>query len=225
MSENKKYYWLRLKDDFFGQKEIKKLRSIAGGDTYTIIYLKLQLLSLCREGRLVYDGIEETFISEMALEIDEPVDNVGITIAFLEKHGLLESSENEDEFLLPEAISNMGKITSEGVRKRAYRERIGARDTVPLLSQNRPPEKEKEKEKEKEFIIPSLEEVKALVKENGYTFNPEHFYKYYDSNDWRYKDGKKMKNLKQAMVTWQFKNKPPTNNPSKDYMNYGDKIK
>ena len=30
----KKYYWLRLKDDWFNSKVIKKLRKIAGGDTW-----------------------------------------------------------------------------------------------------------------------------------------------------------------------------------------------
>ena len=35
MAKIKKYYWLKLKEDFFRQKEIKKLRKIAGGDTYT----------------------------------------------------------------------------------------------------------------------------------------------------------------------------------------------
>ena len=37
----RRFYWLKLREDFFRQKEIKKLRQIAGGDTYTIIYLKL----------------------------------------------------------------------------------------------------------------------------------------------------------------------------------------
>ena len=41
MSEGKRYYWLKLKDDFFTSKRIKKLRAMAGGDTYLIIYLKL----------------------------------------------------------------------------------------------------------------------------------------------------------------------------------------
>ena len=48
----KRYFWLKLKEDFFRQKEIKKLRKIAGGDTFTIIYLKLQLLSLQDNGKL-----------------------------------------------------------------------------------------------------------------------------------------------------------------------------
>lgn len=81
----KKYVWLKLKEDFFQQRTIKKLRKIAGGDTYTIIYLKLQLLSLTDEGKLFYEGIEDTFAEEMALAIDEEVENVKITLMFLEK--------------------------------------------------------------------------------------------------------------------------------------------
>ena len=42
----KRYYWLKLPDDFFRQKPIKKLRKIAGGDTYTIIYLKMLLIAM-----------------------------------------------------------------------------------------------------------------------------------------------------------------------------------
>ena len=37
MAEAKRYYWLRFRDDFFDSKRIKKLRRMAGGDTYVII--------------------------------------------------------------------------------------------------------------------------------------------------------------------------------------------
>ena len=47
----KKYYWLKLGDEFFGDKTIKKLRKIAGGDTYTIIYLKMLLLAVKQKKR------------------------------------------------------------------------------------------------------------------------------------------------------------------------------
>ena len=86
----KKYFWLKLKDDFFQQRAIKKLRKLAGGDTFTIIYLKLQLLSLKDEGRLYYEGVEDQFFKEMALAIDEDESNVQFTIIFLEKNNLLE---------------------------------------------------------------------------------------------------------------------------------------
>ena len=56
MAENR-YYWLKLQEDFFDSKRIKKLRRIAGGDTYTIIYLKMQLKALKTNGVLEYTGI------------------------------------------------------------------------------------------------------------------------------------------------------------------------
>ena len=58
MATNKRYYWIKLKEEFFTDKRIKRLRRISGGDTYTIIYLKLLLLSLKDEGKLYLDGVE-----------------------------------------------------------------------------------------------------------------------------------------------------------------------
>lgn len=57
----KRYYWLKLPDGFFRQKAIKKLRKIAGGDTYTIIYLKMLLVAMKQDGRLYFEGVEATF--------------------------------------------------------------------------------------------------------------------------------------------------------------------
>ena len=67
----KRYYWLKLKADWFSDKRIKKLRSIAGGDTHTIIYLKMMLLSLKDEGKLYFEGVEDNFASEIALALDD----------------------------------------------------------------------------------------------------------------------------------------------------------
>ena len=50
----RKYYWLKLSDDFFKDKTIKKLRKIAGGDTYTIIYLKMLLKAIRQENKLFF---------------------------------------------------------------------------------------------------------------------------------------------------------------------------
>lgn len=115
----KRYYWLKLKEDFFRQKAIKKLRRIAGGDTFTIIYLKMQLLSLKENGKLFYEGVEENFCEELALEIDEDVDNVTLTVGFLIKHGLLTEVEH-DEYLLPETVSSIGSETAGAERQRKY---------------------------------------------------------------------------------------------------------
>lgn len=160
----KKYVWLKLKEDFFQQRTIKKLRKIAGGDTYTIIYLKLQLLSLTDEGKLFYEGIEDTFAEEMALAIDEEVENVKITLMFLEKNGLLERVD-ADEYTLLEVINSIGSESAAAERMRKMREakklnniedKTEKSNIVTLLLQsvtNSYTEKEEEKEIDKDIYI------------------------------------------------------------------------
>lgn len=117
---NKRYYWLKLKEDFFRQKEIKKLRKIAGGDTFTIIYLKMLLKSLKDNGRLYYDGIEENFVSELALDIDEDDDNVKMTVGYLLSNGIL-IQNNQDEFEILTAQEMTGSECDSAHRVRRMR--------------------------------------------------------------------------------------------------------
>lgn len=118
----KKYYWLKLKNDFFNQPRIKKLRRLAGGDTYTIIYLKMQLLSLENEGVLIFEGIEDDFVEELALTIDEDTENVRFTVLYLMNQGLLEEVR-KDEYALPEAIKSIGSESASAGRMRKLREK------------------------------------------------------------------------------------------------------
>ena len=147
----KKYVWLKLKDDFFQQRPIKKLRKIAGGDTYTIIYLKLQLLSLKDEGKLFYEGVEDDFMEEMALAIDEDVENVKVTIMFLEKNGLLETI-SEDEYVLPQVVDCIGSETAAAERMRKMRN---------IKSQ----EKIEVKDKKRNIVTPMLQTVTSELQE------------------------------------------------------------
>ena len=121
MAENR-YYWLKLQEDFFDSKRIKKLRRIAGGDTYTIIYLKMQLKALKSNGVLEYTGIENTFAEELALDLDERPEDVGLCLNYLLSVGLIETSDNID-FFLPYVIENTGTEGSSAKRMREYRER------------------------------------------------------------------------------------------------------
>ena len=117
---NKKYYWLKLKDDFFRQKEIKKLRKIAGGDTYTVIYLKMLLLAIKNDNKLYFEGVEDDFTEELALELDEDVENVKMTLAFLQRQRLIEMI-NEDEYLLPQCKTMTGVESASAERVRRHR--------------------------------------------------------------------------------------------------------
>lgn len=115
----KRYYWLKFQMDFFQSPVIKKLRRIAGGDTYTIIYLKLQLMSIPDGGVIKLTGIEDDPADEIALMIDEATDNVAVTLAFLQKHKLLEVID--DTFFLPQAAENIGNESESARRMRKLR--------------------------------------------------------------------------------------------------------
>lgn len=133
MAEEKKpirrYYWLKLDENFFTQPKIKKLRRIAGGDTYTVIYLKLQLLSLKQDGTLFFEGIEDDFIEELALTIDEEIENVRFTVLFLISQKLL-IEVKEDEFFLPETKELIGGESLSAQRVREFRKRQKGRKSV-----------------------------------------------------------------------------------------------
>jgi len=211
----KRYYWLKLKDDFFNQKEIKKLRKIAGGDTYTIIYLKLQLLSLQNEGVIAYEGIEDNFVDEMALTLDEDVENVRVTILYLQKVGFLEEI-NADEFILPKAVESIGSESSVAARVRKYRDKQKALlCNTQVTKSNTEIDIEKDIEKDinnsgaspRKFIPPTLEEVQAYCKERNNNVDAQKWYDFYQSKGWMI--GKnKMKDWKACVRTWEKSDKP-----------------
>lgn len=122
MSSGKRYFWLKLKEDFFQSKRIKKLRNMAGGDTYTIIYLKLQLKAMKNDGIIQFDHLENSIADELALDLDEQADDVAATLIYLTHCGLAESSDNE-AFYFPYAVENVGSENSSAARVRKYREK------------------------------------------------------------------------------------------------------
>ena len=153
MADTKKYYWLKLKDDFFRDKRIKKLRRIAGGDTYTVIYLKMQLLSIKNNGVLVYEGVEDNFAEELALELDEDTENVKVTLAFLQGNGMIEETD-PNHFLMTETIKCIGSESTSAERVRKHREKKAKKMlqcNAPVTESNTEIEKEKERELEEDI--------------------------------------------------------------------------
>lgn len=147
MSDNKRYYWMKFQRDFFTSLRIKRLRRLAGGDTFTIIYLKLQLLSITTGGYLQYKGIFNTFAEEMAEEIDEELDNVTVTLNFLLQNELM--LQDGDSYFLPYAADNIGSETASTLRSQECRKRqkaLQCNTEATLLQQNCNVEIEKEKE-------------------------------------------------------------------------------
>lgn len=128
----KRYYWFKLEEKWFDRKEIKKLRRNAGGDTYTIIYLKMLLKSLQDGGKLYFEDFGESFAEEIALEIDEETENVKMTLIYLESHGLIVCNTPE-EYELTSVKQLVGAETASAERQRRRREAL-KRDNV---TQNR----------------------------------------------------------------------------------------
>lgn len=150
----KKYYWLKLKEDFFENDDIKLIESIPNGKDYIIFYLKLLCKSLKNDGVLRYKNIIP-YTPEMLSSITGT--NIDIVNGALDKFKALNMIEFlDDGALFMVEIQNMlGSETSWAKVKREQRKKL---DNVQTLSAQFPEnieicpteidiEKEKEKEK------------------------------------------------------------------------------
>lgn len=156
----KRYYWLKLKDDFFDEKYIKALRRLPQGDSLVIVYLKMQLKSLKTEGIIKYEGIMPDAVTELALLLDEDETMVRFAIEALIKFGAVERWDN-DTFYLSALQHLIGSETQGAERVRKHRALKKAQNAaiegseVKALQCNEVVtacniEKEKEREQEKE---------------------------------------------------------------------------
>lgn len=160
VTKNKKYFWLKLKEDFFSKKEIKLLRKVAGGDTHTIIYLKMLLKSLKSDGKLFYEGIADNFVDEIALDIDEEPENVQLTVNYLMAKGLMvEVSKNEADLVSVREMT--GSETDAAARMRRLR---GGGDRNNVTQQLRSSYTEIEIEKDRELNIELESETESEKK-------------------------------------------------------------
>lgn len=207
----RRYFWLKLKEDFFDSKRIKKLRKLAGGDTLTIIYLKMQLKSIKTDGVLTYTGLEKSFAEELALDLDENPEDVALLLNYLLSVGLIETSDSIN-FLLPYAVQSTGSegVSAERVRNFRQRQALQSNADVTQVKRISNVEKDIEKEKEKDnkrFTPPTLEEVTAYCKERGKGVDPNRWYDFYLSKNFMV--GKnKMKDWKASVRLWEPKDQP-----------------
>ena len=121
VTENRRYYWLQLKDDFFNSKEMKLMRKLPGGEEITIIYLKMMLVSLSEQGKLYFEGLAEDLAEELSLIIDEDPEAIRLTLMFLTKKKLLTTSDNY-QFNLEQVPEMIGSETASARRVRKHRE-------------------------------------------------------------------------------------------------------
>lgn len=88
----KRYYYVKLDENFLDDVNIRRLRGVAGGSEYVIAYLKL-ILRTIRTGGLIEIIEGADMVDEIALLIDEPIKNVRFTLKYLKKYGLIQIHE------------------------------------------------------------------------------------------------------------------------------------
>lgn len=131
MSDNKKYYYLKLKENFYEDEKIIMLESLRDGMLYSNILMKLYLRSLKREGKLmISDRIPYNPVA-LSQITRHSVGDVEKAIKVLQELELIEILDNGAIYMLD--IQNfIGKSSTEGDRKREYRKRIEEEKTLEL---------------------------------------------------------------------------------------------
>lgn len=125
MADNRKYYYLKLKEGFFESDELKILQSMPDGYLYSDILLKLYLRSLRNGGRLMYKDVIPYTSSILATLTGHQVGTVEKAVDTLKQLGLIEILDNGAIYMMD--IQNfIGQSSTEADRKRDYRNRIDA---------------------------------------------------------------------------------------------------
>lgn len=122
MSKNKKYYWLKLKEDFFERDEIKIIESQKNGKDYINFYFKLLLKSLKSNGTLRFKDAIPYNLEMLSTITNCNVDTVNTAINTFISLGLMEKWEDGTFFML-EVQNMVGSETSWAEKKREYRDK------------------------------------------------------------------------------------------------------
>ena len=123
MSDGKKYYYLKLKENFFDSDEMVILESMPDGYLYSNILLKLYCRSLKREGKLMFNDTVPYNAQILAKLTRHPEGVIEKAIKTFKQLGLIELLNNGAIYMT--AIQNfIGKSSTEADRIRSYRNQI-----------------------------------------------------------------------------------------------------
>lgn len=129
----KRYYWLKLNEDFFTRYHIKVLRMEPDGDSLVVIYLKLLLASINNGGTLSYED-EGEFATHVAIDMYEDKEKVRALLNFLVGRHLAEISGSACTFF--EAKDCVGTESTSASRMR--RARGTEAESAPATKRRRP---------------------------------------------------------------------------------------
>ena len=214
----KRYYWLKLKRDFFKRHDIRIIEAMPNGKDYVLFYLKLMLESVDHDGSLRFNEMIPYNEHMLSVVTNTNVDIVRSAMKLFEDLKMVEIQEdstiymNEVERMIGSAVDN-----DNANRQRRFRERKKqlllpeCYDDVTKNNESKSIEIDTEIDKEKEvkgkakrFTPPTLDDVRAYCIERGKGVDADKWYNHYTANGW--KVGRNpMKDWKAAVRTWEPK--------------------
>lgn len=123
MSENKKYYWLKLKETFFDSEEMKILESMENGTIYQNLYLKICLISLKSNGALLFKDMIPYNLDMIATITRTNKDIVRAGLQVFEQLKLITITDNEVIYMT-DIQTLIGKSSTESDRVSKYKKTL-----------------------------------------------------------------------------------------------------
>lgn len=212
----KKYYWLKLQNDFFKRHDIRIIEGMPNGKDYVLFYLKLLCESTSHEGSLRFSETIPYSLEMLSTITNTNVDIVRSAVKIFTELGMMELLDDGTMFFC-QVQKMIGSETGAASRKREYRanqQQIGTSlGQCPLeiekeieIDKEIDIKKESKERKPDRFSPPTLEEVTQYRNERHSNVDPEHFIDFYTSKNWMV--GKnKMKDWKAAFRGWEYRNK------------------
>ena len=210
----KKYYWLKLKRDFFKRHDIRIIEEMPNGKEYLLFYLKLLVESIDHEGALRFSDTIPYNEQMLSVITNTNVDIVRSAMKLFDSLKLVEIKD-DDTIYMEEVEKMIGSESWSADRVRKYREKqklLQCNTDVTSCNVEIEIEKEIEIDKDKEkdsikpqkrFVKPTLDEVKAYCQERGNNVDAKSFFDYYDTGNWKDAKGKPVRNWKQKVITWE----------------------
>ena len=163
-----KYYWLKLKRDFFKRHDIRIIEEMPNGKDYVLFYLKLLLESIDHEGNLRFSDTIPYNEQMLSVITNTNIDIVRSAMKIFIDLKMMDILDDQTIYM-SEVEKYIGSETKWAEKKRLQRAK---EDNVPQLSSECPIEKEKEEEKDKEkeihsFIHSEREYIEKRVEESG----------------------------------------------------------
>ena len=163
----KRYYWLKLQEDFFESDEIKIIESMPNGVVYSNFYLKLLCKSLKTDGRLIFKDIIPYTPDMLANITGVAVDTVRVAIDIFIKLGLMEKLDDGALYMI--AVESMTGSESEwATKKRNYRKSLEVKEKNLLLetSKTNKGHNEDNVQNEKDIVLNKVDIVRQEIEKD-----------------------------------------------------------